>query len=191
MVTSESAPHGDPAATDLERFRAYLLLLARLQVGPRGRALLDPSDLVQQALLEAHRGWDRCRGETAPRRAAWLRAILARVLADAVRKAERRGEFRRRSLDRDLEESSARLESWLASESTSPSDRAARQEGLLALAEALARLPEDQRIAVELHRLRGLPVREVGLLLGRSQAAVAGLLRRGMAALRGYLANPE
>jgi RNA polymerase sigma-70 factor (ECF subfamily) len=182
---------GDDQGPDLERFRTYLGLLARLQLDPRLRGLLDPSDLVQQTLLRAHRNREQCRGTTDEQRAAWLRAILAHELADAVRRFERRGEDRRRSLEASLNESSARLEAWLQSESTSPSGRVDRQEQLLSLAEALARLPEDQRIALELHHLRGWPVQEVGQQMHRSPAAVAGLLRRGLAGLRVLLGSIE
>ena len=174
----------DDRGPALEAFRDYLLLLARLQLDPQLQGLLDPSDLVQQTLLKAHQNWDQFRGTTDAQRAAWLRAILAHELADAVRKLERRGEDRRLSLEASLDQSSARLEAWLPSDSTSPSGRVVRQEQLLRLAEALARLPEDQRMALELHHLQGLPVQEVGRRMGRSTAAVAGLLRRGLAALR-------
>jgi RNA polymerase sigma-70 factor, ECF subfamily len=181
----------DPPADDrgpaLEAFRAYLLLLARFQLDPRLQRLLDPSDVVQQTLLKAHRNWDQCRGSSDLQRAAWLRAILARELADAVRKFDRRGEDRRRSLEVALGESSTRLEAWLASDSTSPSGRVLRQEQLLTLADSLARLPDGQRAALELHYFQGLQVQEVGLRMGRSPAAVAGLLRRGLATLRTWL----
>jgi RNA polymerase sigma-70 factor (ECF subfamily) len=178
---------GEARGPDLERFRIYLGLLARLQLDPRLRGQLDPSDLVQQTLLRAHRNWDQCRATTDAQRAAWLRAILAHELADAVRKLERRGENRRQALEASLQESSARLEAWLQSESTSPSGRVERQERLHRLAEALARLPEDQRTALELHHLRGLPVPQVGRQMGRSAASVAGLLRRGLTELRALL----
>jgi RNA polymerase sigma-70 factor (ECF subfamily) len=175
----------------LERFRHYLLLLARAQIAPHLQGVLDPSDLVQQTLLTAHQNWDQFRGETDAQRAAWLRAILARELADAARKVDRRGEHRRLSLEAALEESSARLEGWLQSSSTSPSGQAVRQEQLLRLAEALARLPEDQRLAMELHHLQGLAVQEVGQRMGRTTAAIAGLLRRGLAELRERLKEDE
>src|SRR5262249_60531229 len=84
-------PPGDARGPDLERFRTYLGLLARLQLDPRLRGLLDPSDLVQQTLLRAHRSREQCRGTTEEQYAAWLRAILADELADAVRRFERRG----------------------------------------------------------------------------------------------------
>jgi RNA polymerase sigma-70 factor, ECF subfamily len=174
---------------DLEKFRTYLGLLARLQLDSRLRDVLDPSDLVQQTLLRAHRNRDQCRGTTDEQRAAWLRAILARELAEAVRKVDRRKEDRRVSLEGALGESSARLEAWLQSDSTSPSGRVERQEQLLKLAEALARLSEDQRTALELHHLQGLPVQEVVQQMGRSPASVAGLLRRGLARLRVLLSE--
>ena len=117
--------------------------------------------MVQQTLLKAHQNRDQFRGRTEAELAAWLRAILARDLADAARKFGPRRGGRERSLEAALEQSSARLEAWLAAEDTPPSRRAERQEQLLRLAEGLARLPDDQRIALELRHLRGLAVAEV------------------------------
>jgi RNA polymerase sigma-70 factor (ECF subfamily) len=178
------AREGDVSGSRLEAFRKYLELLARAQLDPRLRGKLDPADLVQQTLLRALAARDRFRGDDAGR-AAWLRTILARVMIDAVRKFGRPGGGEReRSLEAAVEYSSARLESLLAADQTSPSGRADRNERLLRLADALSRLPEDQRRAVELRHLEGLPLAEIATRMARSVDSVVGLIHRGLRALR-------
>lgn len=174
----------------LEHFREYLRLLAGLQIDPRLRARLDPSDLVQQTLLKAHGNRDQFRGRSDAERAAWLRAILANEIVDALRKFDRQRGARHRSLEQALERSSACLESLLASDRSAPDAPALRHERLLGLAAALARLPEDQRAAVELHHLQGLSVPEAARHIGRTPSAVASLLYRGLKALRSSLGEP-
>src|SRR5437764_13707204 len=110
-------------ALPLERFRPYLLLLARLQLREQFRGKLDPSDVVQQTLLEAHRKRDQFRGHSPAELAGWLRQLLACTLADALRALGRakRDAARERSLEAAREQSSARLGDWLAAEQPSPS----------------------------------------------------------------------
>ena len=121
-----------------------------------------------------------------PQTAAWLRRILRNNLADELRKrgARKRDAGRERSLDAALDESASRLEGWLAADQSSPSQQAIRHEQWLRLAEAIAGLPEGQRRAVELHHLQGRPLAEIAGELGVSKSAVAGLLHRGVEALR-------
>jgi RNA polymerase sigma-70 factor (ECF subfamily) len=175
-----------------ERYRAYLHLLARLQVPPCLRGKLDASDLVQQTLLEAHQAgaWRHGRGEA--QGLAFLRRTLAHNLADVVRTfaAEARAVDRERSLEAALDQSEARLATWLAAEQSSPSQRLAREEQLLALADALAQLPEDQRTAVEMKHLQGYSVTAIAEALDRSATAVGGLLSRGVRKLRQLLDDP-
>jgi RNA polymerase sigma-70 factor (ECF subfamily) len=183
--------HGD----DLERFRAYLGLLARMEVSPRLRDRVDLSGVVQQTLLEAHQALEgRPAGEqTGQATATWLRSILSHNLADALRKlvAGKRDVRREWSLDAALDQSASRLEQWLAVEQSSPSQRAIRQEELLRMAEILAELPEAQRRAIELHHLRGMPLAEIAAELGSTKAAVAGLLHRGLRTLRTRFEQPS
>jgi RNA polymerase sigma-70 factor (ECF subfamily) len=182
----------DALATRLERFRAYLQLLARLQLDPRLKGKVDLSGVVQQTLWEGNQalGSSPTPGDT--QLAALLRRLLANNLADEVRKAyaEKRDAGRVRSLDAAVEESSARLEALLAADQSSPEQRAERNEELLRLAEALERLPEAQREAVTLHYLRGWKLEELAQNLGRGKSAVAGLLHRGLDKLREFLQSP-
>jgi RNA polymerase sigma-70 factor, ECF subfamily len=171
----------------LEDYREYLRLLARLQLGPRLRTVLDSSDIAQETLLKAHARQDQFRGKSEAERAAWLRAILANVLADAVRRLGREPENGVCSFEAIVEKSSARLERWLESNEPSPDDRVLRQEQLVRLAEALAQLPQEQRTVVELRHLQGYAVPAISELTGRSVASVAGLLRRGLKQLRRLL----
>jgi RNA polymerase sigma-70 factor (ECF subfamily) len=136
---------------------------------------------------------DQFRSMTADHQAAWLRRALACNLADEVRKlgTAMRAVSREKSLEQVIDESSARLEAWLAADQSSPSEQTIRNEQLLLLARALAQLPDDQRLAVELHHLRGRPVAEVARELERSEGAAGALLARGLNKLRKLLKQEE
>jgi RNA polymerase sigma-70 factor (ECF subfamily) len=181
-----------PPVSDLGRhldgFREYLRLLARLQLSARLAGKIDLSGVVQQTLFEAYQARDGFPSGAA-RQAAWLRRALANNLTDEIRRLGSRGQERvdERSLEQALEASSARLEAWLAREESTPGRGAVRREQLARLAEALLRLPDDQRLAVELHHLQGLSLADVGHRLGRSREAVAGLVFRGLKGLRALL----
>ena len=171
---------------DIECFRSYLLLLAQMRLDRKLRGKLDPSDIVQQTLLEAHQALESFRGDDTAAQAAWLRQVLARNLANAVRDLTRakRDVRKERSLHGDLEASASKLENWFAANQSSPSQKAERHEGALRLAEALAQLPETQREAVVLRHFQGLSLAEIAAQLECTTAAITGLLHRGLKNLR-------
>ena len=161
----------------LDQHRAYLHYLARVQLDPRLRQKLDPSDIVQQTLLKSHEAKDQFRGQSEGELRAWLRAILGRVLIDELRKFGRQKGELEMSLQPALDESSARLESWLEAEGSTPSQHAERDERMRRFQEALNQLPESQRTAVELKKLHGWTVSAISEHMGRTKSAVGGLLR--------------
>src|SRR5438128_1621530 len=109
------AEKADDQGQKLDRFRAYLHLLARVHLDPRLQSKLDASDLVQQTLLQAYQALGEFRGQSEPELAAWLRRILARNLAMATRDFARgkRDVAREHSLEQALADSSSRLQAWL------------------------------------------------------------------------------
>jgi RNA polymerase sigma-70 factor (ECF subfamily) len=180
---------GDPAALErfAERYRPWLALLARLQANARLQEKFDTSDLVQQTLLEACRDLPKFLGSTEAELRAWLRQILAHVLAHEVRRfhgAGKRDVALEVSLDQDLTRSSMRLNAILADAASSPSQRAVQNEEELRLAEVLARLPQEHREVIILRNLEGLSHEEVARRMGRNVGAVRMLWMRALASLR-------
>jgi RNA polymerase sigma-70 factor (ECF subfamily) len=179
------ADDAPPGEWPLERYREYLHLLARLRLGAGPRGPQSASDVVQQTLLKAHAHREQFGGQTEAEWRAYLRRILANNIADVGR-----ARAREPAVQQGLDQSSARLEEWLAAEQSSPSQQAQHGEMLLRLAEALAQMPEDERTAVELRFLQQppWPLAEIAKHLGRpSPKAVSGLLERGLKRLRGLM----
>ena len=176
---------------EIERFRSYLLLMARMKIDRKLCGKLDASDIVQQTLLEAHQARQSFRGGDTSAEAAWLRQILARNLANAVRDLTRgkRDVRKERALQRDLDASASHLEGWLAAEQSSPSQKMERQERAVQLAEALSQLPATQRDALLLRHFQGLPLAEIARQMDCTVAAVTGLLHRGLKGLRKSLSE--
>jgi RNA polymerase sigma-70 factor (ECF subfamily) len=178
---------------EIQRWRDYLSVLARVQVDPCLRGRIDLSGVIQQTLLEASQGRPAFQADHAGAEAAWLRQILAHNIADELRKlsAGKRDAARERSLQAALDESSARLENILAAPQSSPSTQAQRHEQALALAAALEALPEAQREALMLQHWHGWTLAQIAEHMGKSRAAVAGLIKRGLQQLRRSLPPPE
>lgn len=171
--------------SDLVRFRPYLQLLARVSWDRRLQNKFDPSDLVQQTLLQAHKGLDEFRGENDEALAAWLRQILANVLLEQQRHfgRDKRQASRERSIEDVLSESSRRIASF-ASREPSPSERIEFNERALQIAAAMENLPKDQLDVLVLHYWQGFSVPEISELLNRTEAAIGGLVHRGLRNLR-------
>lgn len=178
----------------LERFRAYLTLLARLQVGRRLQGKADPADVVQETFLEAARHFGQFRGQSEPEFTAWLRQILAGRMSHLVRHyygTQARDVRLERVLGEELDESSRAIDGALIAGHSTPSQLASRREQAVLLADALGRLPADYREVIILRHLEGLTFPEVASQMGRSLDSVEKLWVRALPKLRRALGDEE
>ena len=173
----------------LDQYRGYLLMLAHRYLSDRLRRRVDPADIVQLTYLEAKRDLPAFRGETPAEFSAWLRGMLKNNVATAV---TRHITTQKRSLKREVNtaprgDNDSASGAWiqqLPGSTTSPSGVAIRAEAVVVLMDALHQLPETQAEAIRLRYMEGLPLSEIVERTGKSDTAVAGLLKRGLQKLR-------
>jgi RNA polymerase sigma-70 factor, ECF subfamily len=175
----------------LDRYRPFLILLAQDKIGPRLAVRCDGPDVVQQTLTEAASAFANFKGTSEPEFLAWLRRIHYHNLAEAVRKhvlADKQTIDREQRLDASGTTATFCWREPVEDQST-PSQHMIKGERALRLAAILQSLPEMQREAVRLRHVEGLPVEEVARSLNRSLAATAGLIKRGLQALRANMSK--
>jgi RNA polymerase sigma-70 factor (ECF subfamily) len=181
-----------PNVASIDRYRPLLRLQARqirLRLDAQLKGLWESSDLVQDAFCRAVAKVDQFRGTTAGELVVWLQRILANIAKDKIKAAQRQkcDVGRLQALEQVVEDSSIRLDAFLAAQQSSPSERVARAEMLAQAAAAVEQLPEDQRDVIIYHYLHGKPVAQIAEQMGKTEKSVAGLLYRGMAQLREQL----
>lgn len=186
----ERARAGDDAARN-ELFamcRSYVAISAKAEMASWLKAKVDASDLIQQTLLEAHRGLDRFRGQTEAEWLGWLRQILAHNAADYVRQfhgVEKRRAAREVPLQTGDDDSQAELQ--LADAGDSPSQIVQRKEMQLQMADAIAQLSDEYQQVIILRNMQRLPFDEIAEQMGRSRPATQMLWSRAVRKLQEYL----
>jgi RNA polymerase sigma-70 factor (ECF subfamily) len=162
----------------LESFRPYVRCLVRALGGERLQPRLGESDLIQDALLEAHRSFGDFRGGTVAELTAWVRRIVLRTTGHALRDHLDAG---KRALG--AEEPAERLDGR-ADPGSTPSAQAVRHEEAVRMAEALAQLPDDMQQVLLGRHVDGLSYAALAGRLGRSEGAVRVLYTRAVRRLR-------
>jgi RNA polymerase sigma-70 factor (ECF subfamily) len=174
----------------LEHYRHYLYLLARARMARQLRGRVDPSDVVQEAFLAAHRDFADFRGTTEAEFVAWLKQILVARLADQIRrhvKAKARDLRLEIRLTAEVDHSSQALAKALPAHQNSPSKLAVQRERAVLLAEALKELPAHYEEVIVLRHLEGLPFADVARRMDRTVSSVEKLWVRALARLRQVL----
>ena len=161
------------------------------RVSTKYQAKFDESDLVQQTMLEACADLNEFRGRSESQLAGWLRRMLSRNLLDAVRRLR----SHKRSIANELNINTSHSGSngpagiQVAAELTTASRQFSKSENLRCMGAAIEKLPASQREAITLHHLQGKTLAEVASQMQKSMPAVAGLLHRGLVAVKRELGD--
>jgi RNA polymerase sigma-70 factor, ECF subfamily len=177
----EQARQGDARALGelLDSFRPYIRVLVRALRDDRLRGKIDDSDLIQDALLEAHRHFAAFRGTTVAELVVWLRRIVVRAANRTLRSflhTGKRDAARERPLGEEMD--------LVGGSDVSPSALAIRHEEAARMADALGRLPEDMQQVLLARHVDDLPHAAIAARLGRSEPAVRMLYLRALRCLR-------
>jgi RNA polymerase sigma-70 factor (ECF subfamily) len=174
----QRAAEGDQSAVGrlLHRHRERLRTMINLRMDPRIVARCDPSDVVQEALLDAHR---QLPGYLKQRRVpfySWLRHLAWQKLVDYHRRhlmCGARSVLREEEVWRLLtDHSTQQLARHFVSSVPNPSEHAAQSESCHQVAFALRQLSDEDREVLTLRILERLPAKETGAVLGISANAV-------------------
>jgi RNA polymerase sigma-70 factor (ECF subfamily) len=188
---------GDAAARQqlLARHRARLRRMVALHLDRRLAARIDPSDVVQEVLVDADRRLD----DYARRRPLpfypWLRQLAWDHLIALRRRHLHTG---KRSVTREEpdvlqlpDESAAELASRLVDLGSSPSAHLLREERCRRVRQALDELPETDRDVLMLRHLEQLSIAEIAAVLGVREGAVKVRHLRALRRLRTLLGEEE
>lgn len=178
-----------PAAPrDLEKYRAYLLLLANRELSPDLRQVAAPSDLVQESLIEAQQSLADFAGSNEEQFLGWLRRILLNNLADHAR---RHGQAAARTVY--LENQAAAQ--WqnvglpLVDPQPTPAAAAVASERVERLTQAVEKLPEEYREIIRLRNFELLPFAEIGERLGMAAGTACRTWYRAIEQLQKMLGD--
>ena len=189
------AQDGERAAREelFARHRDQLRRFVCSRMDRRLAARVDPSDVVQETLAEAHRKMDDYLQRRPLPFYPWLRQIAWDRLVELHRKhvrAKRRSVTREEDVDLPLaEESGAQLAERFAARGSSPSGRLVRAETRQRVQAALERLAADDREVLVMRHLEQLKTNEIAAVLGISEAAVQSRYRRAAERLHRLLSE--
>lgn len=187
-----AARHGsrDALGNLFERYRDYLLLIARSELDSDLRAKGGASDLVQETFLDAQRDFPRFGGERREELLRWLREILQNNTADFARRFHTAARYigQERPLDVAVLETDDE-DLALPPDTASPHERLVGQEQEQLLCEAIERLPTDYHQVVKLRHVDGCSWTETAARMGRSIDAVQKLWVRALEQLRQQLGS--
>jgi len=170
----------------MEGCRRYLLLVASRQLDPDLKRKAGASDLVQETFHDAHRDFNKFRGESVQEFYAWLTGIMNHRMANHVRhfRALMRDVGRESPLDEDMRPIS------IPAQDLTPCRQAQLRDDSRQLREALARLPESLRVVIVLRSWDRETFVKIGDRLGISADAAHQRWTNAVSRLKQELRRP-
>ncbi|MCJ2188812.1 RNA polymerase sigma factor [Novosphingobium beihaiensis] len=172
--TALRAPEEDVTLTVYREQYAPLIAYAARILGDAAQA----EDVVQDAWIAASR---RAQQVEICEFGAYLRLTVRNLAIDVIRRCDRYGEIAGGGYDAAMDR--------VADIAPGADDRLAARQELERFHQALAHLPERQRIAVEMHRIGNYKLREIAERLNISVAYAQDLVAKGLAACARFLAE--
>jgi RNA polymerase sigma-70 factor (ECF subfamily) len=142
-------------------------------------------DMVQEVFLRVVRARERY--EPTARFSTWLYRIVFNLAVNETQRAGGKEVSGHDGGSGDDEPGDAML-AWRDEKAMDPSERMAQDDVVLAVRAAIARLPEQQRMALVLAKYHEMPYVEIATVLGSSEKAVKSLVHRARENLRVTLA---
>lgn len=192
----DQARAGDPLALGplLASYADQLRQLADRQLDEKVRNRVSPSDIVQEALLQASQDFPEFRGRSDAELSSWLRRMLARKVSKTIERhllAEKRDVRREVAFAPAADWTGVPVSDAVADHRPGPASEAVGSERHRQLQHALAELPDHYRRIIELRNLHGLPFDEIANRLNRSSGAARMLWLRAIETLRQRLSSQE
>ena len=165
------------------RHEPRLRRMVRLRLDRRLSARVDPSDIVQEVLIEAHRRLIDYAAHRPLPFYPWLRGIAWDKLIEVRR---RHIEAKRRTVLREMRhldlsgESQVILVDRMMANGPTPSERALRHEMRDRVRQAIEDLPPNHHEVIVLKHLEELSVAEIAAILGIDREAVYSRYRRAV-----------
>lgn len=185
------AAQGDLAALQTMLHRHSGAVRSRIvdKIGDKWRPEIDSDDIMAVTYEDAFFHIRQMRARTTPSFLAWLNKIAENNLLEVIDflDASKRPPVEKRVYPISEEESCRAFLDLLGLHSTTPSRVVSAAEVCETVRAAVAKLPEDQRRAVQMCDLDGASVGEVAAAMGRSKAAVILLRARARKWLRELL----
>jgi RNA polymerase sigma-70 factor (ECF subfamily) len=186
--------NADELAAYIETRRPQLLGYIHNNVGPALRRKLEPEDILQEVVVSALASSEQF---NVPGRDPFK--LLCQLAEQRIIDAHRHHvAAQKRSADREvsIERPADSIQGFgfidlLVASMTSPSQAFSRDQKELRLQWAVSNLPEEQREALRLRYVEGLPTRDVAERLGKTDGAIRVLLSRTLAKLQEALAESE